>query len=74
MIDNLIDIALVLLALPTICGLLILGIAYIVATVPDSDQDQPQEMKDKWNKFDEEQREERRKKEGPSAERKKARA
>jgi|APSaa5957512535_1039671.scaffolds.fasta_scaffold714383_1 hypothetical protein len=74
MIDNLIDIALVLLALPTIGGLLILGIAYIVATVPDSDQDQPQEMKDKWNKFDEEQREERRKKEGPSAERKKARA
>ena len=48
MIDNLIDIALVLLALPTIGGLLILGIAYIVATVPDSDQDQPQEMKDKW--------------------------
>ena len=62
MIDNLIDIALVLLALPTICFLFFLGIAYIVATVPDSDQDQPQEMKDKWNKFDEEQREERRKK------------
>ena len=63
MIDNFIDIALVLLALPTICFLFFLGIAYIIAYTPDSDQDQPQEMRDKWNKYDEEQREERRKKE-----------
>ena len=63
MIDSFIDIALVLLALPTICGLFFLGIAYIIAYTPDSDQDQPQEMRDKWNKYDEEQREERRKKE-----------
>lgn len=63
MIDSFIDIALVLLALPTICALFFLGIAYIIAYTPDSDQDQPQEMRDKWNKYDEEQREERRKKE-----------
>ena len=41
MIDSFIDIALILLALPTICGLFFLGIAYIIAYTPDSDQDQP---------------------------------